>query len=160
MGGKAQVTDTSGFLLLQKILDAAAVQIGLAVVVEDGVEQIEVDVVGLEPLKLLLKDRFVIRVGKQQEFSRQIEAVPGVLFQRLSEKFFRFTVVIDVGTVVVVDTVGHGVVDDLLRPRPVNGRTILAALHRQAHIAHAQPGEGNILKGFCNHSFSPILISF
>ena len=116
--------------------------------------------VGLEPLKLFLKDRLVVRVGKQQKFSRQIVAVPGILFQRLSEKFFRFPVVIDVGAVVVVDAVGHGVVDDLLRPRPVNGRAVLAALHRQAHIAHAQPGEGNILKGFCNHSFSPILISF
>ena len=160
MGAEAQLLDPSLFLLLDEVLQAAPAKVALyAVFVHDAVHQIEVDVVGVEALQLLLEHGLVVRVGPGHVLGGQLEAGAVILGQHLAQEVLAPGV--DIGGVEVGDAVLHGVVDDLGSLVEVDGRAMAASAHGgQAHVAHAQTGDGFALEILADHLLSSLFIYF
>ena len=145
-------------LLHQVVMDAVpGVQVGVDVHLAHIVEEIEVKVVHLALFQLRFEDLLNFRhIGQvvAGKFVGDVKAVPGMSGQGPAQDQLRVAAVVAPGGVVVVDAVGHGVVHHLRRGVLVHPG-IVAADDRQAHAAHAQSGQLQILKvpvDHCNHS--------
>ena len=158
VAGEAEVADFAQPLLFGEVLDTAGVDVLLVGGVEDAVDQVEVDVVGLEAGQLLLKDLFVVGVGLDEVFGREAVAVAGVFLHRVAEEFLRLAAVVDVGGVVVVDPALHQLVDHLGSSCVVDRRARRVPFGRQAHVPHPQAGEGDGFVGFGFHGW--VLLCF
>ena len=155
VAGKAQVADAAVFLLLHQIvIDAVlGVQVGVNVHLTHIVEQIEVEVVHLALLELLLEDLLHLgHVGQviAGELVGNVEFLPGIPGQGLAQRQLRVAVVIAPGGVVVVHTAGHGLVHHLEGSRLVH-LGVVPVNNGQAHAAHTQGGQLQILKLFVDH---------
>lgn len=130
-------------LLLQQEVHVASIlcHIGADGLLVDAVDQVKINVVRAEFAELFLKDLLNVGVGHYIELGAQIVAVPGISAQGLTQKGFRFPRVVDIGGVIVVDALLHGVADDRPRLLSVN----FPPAHRQAHVAHTQAGELEVL---------------
>ena len=103
-------------------------------------DQIEVDVIGFQPLQLLFKNR--LRFGRRldKEFCGEIKAIAGIFLKRAAQEALGIPIIVDIGGVIVVDAVAHGVVDDLLGLYPVDfsigsGRPLCL---RQNHVSQTE----------------------
>ena len=106
--------------------------------VRHAVEQVEVDAVHLEPLQLLGKLFFMIRLRLHIEFVRHAEAVPGISLQRLAQEHLGLPHVVDVRRIKVVDPVGDTAVDQLHGFRLINGLCKPRLCLGETHCPHAQ----------------------
>ena len=158
--GESEIPDLSQPLLLPEILRRAVIQIVGDQLVRHPVEQIEVDAVHLEPVQLPGKLFFIVRFRLYVEFVGHIEAVPGIPFQRLSQKHLGLPHVVDIRRVKVVDPVGDAEVDQLHSLRFINGFCKPRFCLGQTHRPHAQLGQLEILKLVIPHTSQPVLSSY
>ena len=86
MGGKAEAADPSLGLLLPEIVDTATSQVIFHVAVPHRMEEVEVDIVRLEPGKLLFKLGAVVGIGMVVELGGQVVATPVIVLERLPRK--------------------------------------------------------------------------
>ena len=89
----------------------------VVVVYIDIVNQIKVKILHLAFFQLMLKNPFKIIFALQQprrHFCGEKIALPGVLFQCLSDKSLGLPFVIGICSIKVVDAMSHGVVNHLL----------------------------------------------
>ena len=154
------MADAPVFLLGQHIVQntVLGVQVGVDVQLTHVVDQIKVEIVHPALFQLLLKDLlYLIHVCQvvAREFIRQIKALPGILSQDLPHGSFRVASMVAPGGVVVVHPVGHGPGGHLGRRRGVHCG-IVPILYGQAHTAHAQGGQFQILKSFVDHCNSSL----
>ena len=155
------MADAAVFLLLHQIvIDAVlGVQVGVNVHLTHIVEQIEVEVVHLALLELLLEDLLHLgHVGQviAREFVGNIEFLPGIPGQGLAQRQLGVAVVIAPGGVVVVHPAGHSLVHHLEGGRLVH-LGVVPVNNGQAHAAHTQGGQLQILKPFVDHWYYPFL---
>ncbi len=144
--GKAQMADSAVLFLFHQVGEDAVllvVQVGVDVHLAEVVKQVKIKVIHAALLELPFKNLLYLgHIGQivSGELIREIEAVPGVLGQGLSQRGFRIAGMITPGGVVVIDAVGHGIVHQLLGGGGVNSG-VVALQHGQAHSAHAQGGQ-------------------
>ena len=132
MGGEAQVADAAIPFLLPQIVHNAVlfVQIGVDIHLADVVEQVEIKIFHLAFFQLAREDFLYLRhVGQiiAREFAGQIKALPGMLFQSLTDDRLGMAVVVAPGRIVIVDALRHGVVHHVLCRFHINVR-VRAAL--------------------------------
>ena len=119
---ESQITDLTLFLHLLEVLDAAAVEIIVNVALKKTMQEIEVDMVGLQPLKLLLEYGHVIRICPVVELGGKIEAVSGKALHSLTHATLGISVLIDICGIEVVHTTLEGCLHHLMRFRIVDRR--------------------------------------
>ena len=140
MRGEAEIGDLPFLLHLLEELDAPAVEIIVDVGIQQAVQQVEIDMVCLQPLQLLGENSLVIRIRPVVELGGQIEAVARIALHRLTDTPLRITVLIDIGRIVVVHPVLHGQVDHLMGFLVVNLRIPVLWIKRgKPHVPHSQP---------------------
>ena len=152
VGGEAQIADLALRLVLAEVVYAAAGEIFFDIAVAHGMEEVEVQIIGAELFALLREDGLVVGVGVVAELGGQAVAAAVIGREGLPQEGLRAAAVVAVGGVEVVDALGQSLVDDLLGAVIVDGRVGLIVHSRQAHIAHAQPGEGDGLERLINHA--------
>lgn len=136
VGGEAQMLDASGLLLLDEVLDAAAVYVLLPSVVKNSVDEVEINVVSLELRKLLLKDCLVIGVCEDEVLGSELIALTRTLFHGLAEELLTLSAVVGICGIKIGNAVSHGVVDYRLRLLAVDWSSL--PYGRQTHVAHAE----------------------
>ena len=159
VAGEAQVADAAVLLLLhQVVIDAVlGVQVGVDVHLAHVVEQVEVEVVHLALFELFLEDLLHLgHVGQvvAGEFVGNVEFLPGIPGQSLAQRQLGVAAVVAPGGVVVVHAAGHGLVHHLKGGRLVH-LGVVPVNDGQAHAAHAQGGQLQILKLFVDHWYYP-----
>ena len=152
MGGKTKIGDLPLPLHLLEERDAPIMQVIVYIIVSQGVNEVKVDVIHPIPLQLLGKGLPVVGIGPYIVLCSDVIAVPGIAAQGLTHKPLGLATVIDIGGIKVIDPVFHGVVDNLTGLFIVNISVLTAGKDGQAHIAHTQPGKGDILKFLCDHT--------
>ena len=155
MGGKTKIGDLPLPLHLLEERDAPIMQVIVYIIVSQGVNEVKVDVVHPIPLQLLGKGLPVVGIGPYIVLCSDVIAVPGIAAQGLTHKPLGLATVIDIGGIKVIDPVFHGVVDNLTGLFIVNISVLTAGKDGQAHIAHTQPGKGDILKLLGDHGNVP-----
>ena len=160
VAGEAQVADAAVLLLLHEIVKDAVlgVQVGVDVHLAHVVKQIEVEIIHPALFQLLLKDLpYLGHVGQviAGELVSQIEPVPGVLGQGLSHHQLGIAAVVAPGGVVVVHPAGHGLVHQSGGRRLVH-LGVVPVHDGQAHTAHTQGGQLQVLKFFVDHMSLPL----
>ena len=155
MAGQAQVANAPGLLLFQQIGDDTQRFIGehRNGVLTDIVEEIEVKVVRAAFGQLALEDlRRGLAFGFQGgggHFVRQKIAVPGVTAQSVAQEGFGLTLMIEIGRVKIIDPLVVDIVDQFFGLGRIDGPP--GGGGGQAHVTHAQPGQGQTLKIFILH---------
>ena len=89
-------------LLLEEIIHGAVINIGMDVVVHDTVDEVEVDVVGLQLFQLTGKPYALVGISADVELRCYIQEIAGIVLQGFSEESFRVSTVIDPRRVVII----------------------------------------------------------
>ena len=158
MGGETEMADAAVALLFDQVgpgFVLRIVQILLDVQLADVVEEIEVKIVDLTPLKLFLKD--LLRFPKiaeivSGELVRQIEALSRKTRECFSKDDLRMPVVIAPGGVVVIDAAGHCRIDHAESLRLVDLR-VVAVQYGQTHGTKSKIRQLDVLKCTVDHVF-------
>ena len=136
--GKAEIPDSSETLLLKEIFGSSMIQIVGNQPVRDAVQQIKINPFHLKPAQLFGKLGSVVRIGLHVEFVRHKIVLPGIFFQCLSEKGFGLAAVVNIGRIEIIDAMLDAEIDDLLRPRLVDGLREAFLRLRKPHRAHPE----------------------
>ena len=110
----------------------------------EGVEHVEVEVIGLAAGELFLEDAFDVGFlfcEPDGHFVREIVGVTGIGFEEFAETFFAFAAVVHVGGVEVVASGEHGAVDHLFDGGIIN-RGIVGGDAGQSHASEPEKGYG------------------
>ncbi len=73
-------------------------------------DQIKVNIVGVQALELLLKHRLIIGVCHYVEFCGKIVAFSGIFGYGFSQKLFGVSVVIHVSSIVIIYSMLHSII--------------------------------------------------
>ena len=147
MEGEAEVTDGALLALAaEEFIDAQRLAL-LKVCLILRVQEIEIDVIGLQLLQLVVEDALDILCGlghPNGHFVGQIVACAVMICQRFAQKTLGVALMIHVGGVDVVDAVGKGIVQHFLGACIVDfaGFRVDA---RQAHGAQPQQGDRKLV---------------
>ena len=136
--GEADVPDLALLLLLAAEVIEALFQHLVEPCLAQGMEQIEIDVVGFQTHQLFLEIRFGFH-QPDRHFGSQEEAVPGIPAQSFAYKRLGSTAEIGPGGIIVVDAMLIGIIKHGKGLLPVDG----IAFHRQTHTAESQLGHFN-----------------
>lgn len=107
--------DAAERLLLQEVLDGAAPLVSVGGGVHYGMDQVVVDVVRLQAFQLVCEHLAVVRESGAEVLRGKAIAVSGIPLQGLSQELLGLPCMVDIGGVVIIHAVIHGVIDDLLR---------------------------------------------
>ena len=110
----------------------------------EGVEHVEIEVIGFAAGKLFLEDAFDVGFLLREpdgHFVREIVGVAGIGFEEFAETFFAFASVVHVGGIEVVASGEHGAVDHLFDGGIIN-RRIVGGDAGQSHAAESEKGDG------------------
>ena len=149
--GETEVADAARLALLhEEVHDAAVLEAVLEILaVTDGVQQVVVDVVGLEDLQRAAVHLHAVLEGGWPEHGQlggQEPLLAGIAVQRLGRGPFAVAAQVDRGGVEIVDAMFdgevHQAVDFLLVDMVL---TVLALDHRPAHAAVAQGADALII---------------
>ena len=144
VAGEAKIPDAPGSLLLPEPVHNAHLFGRIVAGFVQGMQQIEVDVVHAQPLKLLLEDVFGLVEGlaaPQRQLGGEVEALPRPLGNDPAHERFALTAVVGESGVKVVDARLPGSVQQLFGPHFVD-----AAIRQggEAHTPVAQQGGGDV----------------
>ena len=109
-------------------------------VVANGMNEVEIKIIGFELLELSLKHMTIVGIEAYIELCGKIEALAGIVWEYFTQECLAVFVVIHPGSVVISHPTLHGTVNHRTCLLTVDASVFLG----QSHIAKAQAGNGNI----------------